>query len=109
MALEYSSGEYFVRQPHSMDEITDEGKTLSHCVGGYAQRHAKGALNILFIRKTDDPDTPLYTMELSTEGKVVQVRGLNNCDPTKDAKTFVEEYKKYIAPLFERQKARKTA
>lgn len=109
IALEYSSGKYFIRQPHSMNEIIVEGKTLSHCVGGYARRHAKGALNILFIRKIDDPDTPLYTMELSAEGKIVQVRGLNNCDPTKGAKAFVEEYKKYIAPLFERQKARKTA
>ena len=109
-ALEYAGEKYFIRQPRSMDEISAEGKVLSHCVGGYADRHAKGTLNILFIRKIDAPDDPLYTMELSVDGEVKQVRGLRNCDPTKDAKAFVEEYKQYISPLFDkRQKARITA
>ena len=91
-----------------MDEIVDEGRKLHHCVAGYAVRHAEGILHILFIRRVSDPDTPLYTMELSTSGKVEQVRGLRNCDPTAEAKAFVEQYKRYIKKIF-RKKARKTA
>ena len=108
-ALEYTGEKYFIRQPRSMDEISAEGKSLEHCVGGYSERHATGILNILFIRKTDAPDTPFCTMELSTEGKVVQVRGYKNAAPNEEVRAFVEEYKQYIAPLFERQKARITA
>ena len=106
--LEFHSGEYLIRQPESMDEIVDEGRKLHHCVAGYAVRHAEGILHILFIRRASDPDTPLYTMELSTSGKVEQVRGLRNCDPTAEAKAFVEQYKQYIEKIF-RKKARKTA
>ncbi len=106
--LEFRSGEYLVRQPESMEEIVDEGRKLHHCVAGYAVRHAEGILHILFIRRVSDPDTPLYTMELSTSGKVEQVRGLRNCDPTAEAKAFVEQYKQYIKKIF-RKKARKTA
>lgn len=107
-ALEFSSGDYFIRQPESMEEIVAEGRALHHCVAGYAVRHAEGILHILFIRRVSDPDTPLYTMELSTSGKVEQVRGLRNCDPTAEAKAFVEQYKQYIKKIF-RKKARKTA
>ena len=106
--LEFHSGEYLIRQPESMDEIVDEGRKLHHCVAGYVVRHAEGILHILFIRRASDPDTPLYTMELSTSGKVEQVRGLRNCDPTAEAKAFVEQYKQYIEKIF-RKKARKTA
>lgn len=106
--LEFSSGDYFIRQPHSVGEITDEGKALKHCVGGYAKRHAEGKLTILFIRKVNDPETPLYTLELSNSGKIVQVRGLGNRDPTKDAKAFISQYEQYIFEVLS-EKARITA
>lgn len=106
--LEYANGEYFVRQPHSLGEITAEGKLLNHCVGGYARRHAEGKLTILFIRKSNDPENPLYTMELSNTGRIVQVRGRANCTPTEEAKAFIRQYKQHIDEIF-RKKARETA
>lgn len=102
-----------IRIPAALHEIIDEGAALHHCVGGYVSRHAEGKLHILFIRKADDPFKPYFTMELSTEGRVVQVRGLRNCDPPKAVKAFVEDYKKYILPLLakrqEREKVRISA
>lgn len=106
--LEYSSGNLFIRQPLSMDEIAAEGATLDHCVGGYAERHAKGVLHILFIRNTDKPDVPYYTMELGIHGHIQQVRGRKNCEMTDEVKAFVEEYKLYIAKIFSK-KERKSA
>lgn len=106
--LEFSSGKYLIRQPQSMDEIVEEGKLLHHCVGGYAKRHAGGVLTILFIRKADNPEAPLYTMELGNDGRIQQVRGKYNRDPTKEVLGFVEQYKQYITNLF-REKMRKGA
>lgn len=106
--LEFVCDGYVVRQPASPEEIIHEGRILHHCVGGYAERHAKGILNILFIRKMSDPDTPFYTMELSTEGNIVQVRGLRNCSMTGEVADFVEKYKLYISKIF-REKESKTA
>ncbi len=76
--LEYSEGEYIIRQPVSAEEIVAEGAALSHCVGGYAERHAKGKLNIMFLRRKSEPDKPYYTIEVSTEFKIVQCRGYKN-------------------------------
>lgn len=107
--LEFSAGNLFIRQPESMQEIIDEGKALYHCVGGYAERHANGKLHIMFIRTAEKPDVPYYTMEISTEGKIVQVRGLRNCNPTVAVKALITEYTEYLAGIFGREKARKTA
>lgn len=90
--------------PGSLQEIIDEGKRLDHCVGGYAERHAKGKLTILFLRTTDKPDVPYYTMEVDTKGKIVQCRGYknnwaNNPKP-QEIYDFEKDYQKYLDALF---------
>ncbi len=106
-ALEFSSGRFMIRQPESLDEIIAEGAALKHCIGGYAERHARGKLHILFIRRTDKPDEPYFTMELSKDGDIVQVRGLRNCSPSESVQNFIKQYKQHIANVF--RKERKTA
>lgn len=76
--LEFSTDEYFIRQPDSTDEIVAEGQKLSHCVGGYAERHATGKLTIMFLRRKSAPDEPYYTIEVSNDYKIVQCRGYKN-------------------------------
>ena len=107
--LEFRFGNLFIRQPESASEITDEGVMLHHCVGGYAERHAKGILHIMFIREQDKPDKPFYTVEVSKGGKVIQVRGLRNCDPTPEVEEFMINYKSYLKTIFESKKERKSA
>lgn len=108
--LEFASGALFIRQPVSADEIIAEGKALHHCVGGYAERHAKGKLHIMFIRRADKPDVPFYTVEVDLLGKIVQVRGLRNCKTTPEVDAFIEAYKDYLAEIFgKKQKVRITA
>lgn len=107
--LGYQSGDLLIRAPKTAAEIVEEGAALHHCVGGYAERHAKGVLHIMFIRSADKPDVPFYTMEISTDGQIIQVRGLRNCDPPKQVKAFIEEYKQHLAAVFGREKRRKTA
>ncbi len=103
-ALEYSHNGLILRQPESMEEIAAEGAALNHCVGGYAERHAKGKLTILFLRKADKPDVPYYTMEVSTDGRIVQCRGYknnkaNNPKP-QEIIDFEKEYQIYLDKLF---------
>lgn len=108
--LEFANGKYIIRQPESMDEIIDEGAKLHHCVGGYAERHAKGVLTIMFLRKKSDPEKPYYTIEVSRDYKIVQCRGYrnnmaNNPKP-KAVSKFEERYQQYLNALIG-QKARK--
>ena len=102
--LEYADDTLLIRQPRSMGEIIMEGKLLHHCVGGYAERHARGKLHIMFIRRKEEPEKPYFTMEVSTSGVIVQVRGLRNCDPPDEVTALVEHYKEYIEPLFKKRK-----
>ena len=76
--LEFSCGDYIIIQPKSISDIVNEGKVLSHCVGGYAERHAEGKLTIMFLRKKSKPDKPYYTIEVSNDYHIVQCRGYKN-------------------------------
>ena len=68
---------YFIRIAETEKEIEREGRTLCHCVGGYAQRHVAGKLTICFIRRTETPDASLYTVEMHGN-KLVQIHGYRN-------------------------------
>ena len=90
--------------PHSMQEIIAEGKALSHCVGGYAERHARGETIILFLRQKSAPAVPWYTIELGKAypGKqmmIRQCRGFKNTrkipKPQK-VKDFEAEFSEFI-------------
>ena len=106
--LEFSDGNLMIIQPKQLSDIAYEGKALSHCVGGYAERHAKGALSIMFIRKKSEPDKPYYTMEVSADGKIVQVRGKRNIAPDEDVDALIKDYKTHLEKIFS-DKRRKTA
>ena len=72
-----------VRVPQSIREIVSEGTTLRHCVAGYAERHMRGKVTILFLRKLKNPEAPYVTMELTTEEnprklRIVQIHGFRN-------------------------------
>lgn len=106
--LEFSDGNLMIVQPKQLSDIAYEGKVLSHCVGGYAERHAKGALSIMFIRKKSEPDKPYYTMEVSADGKIAQVRGKRNIAPNEDVDALIKDYKTHLEKIFS-DKRRKTA
>ena len=74
--------ECIIRAPHDAMEIIKEGHALHHCVGGenYTRNMAEGRRFILFIRKKKKPEKPWYTMEITKEHEVVQVRGFANLD-----------------------------
>lgn len=78
--------------PRKLMDIVKEGKTLHHCVGGYTKRVANNETVILFIRDTNSPDNSFYTMEVR-EGKVIQVRGRNNCATTPKVEKLVNKFK----------------
>ena len=73
----YSDGEFLIRPPLTQEEIIREGKLMNHCVGTYAGKHMKGETDILFMRRCDKPDTPLYTIEIK-DGMERQIRGKGN-------------------------------
>ena len=75
--LAFSEGGLMVKVPSEAAELKQEGQRLHHCVGGYIGNMAAGKTVILFIRRTEKPDEPFYTLEYR-DGEIVQCRTKNN-------------------------------
>lgn len=73
----FETEHYLIRAPIDTLEIIAEGKALKHCVGGYAERHAEGKTNILFLRDKTAPHIPLVTIEIKDKD-LQQVHGYGN-------------------------------
>lgn len=84
LGLEQTIGNYTFVLPKELQELKEEGKNLKHCVGTYADSVACGKTVIVFVRKKEKVDNPLYTLEIS-DGKIVQLRGMRNRDADADA------------------------
>lgn len=72
---------YCILIPTCSAEIVKEGKTLHHCVGGYAARHIEGQTTILFLRKQKTPGRSFLTIELKeSKGRteIQQIHGYRN-------------------------------
>lgn len=74
---EFAYNGMMIIMPRTMMEIINEGKALRHCVAGYAERHMKNILTILFLRRESDPETPLVTIEMNGKA-MVQIHGYRN-------------------------------
>lgn len=68
---------FVFRPAESSREIVDEGKALQHCVGGYAERHMAGKLTIVFLRRAENPEASLFTIEMNG-AQLVQIHGFKN-------------------------------
>lgn len=82
----------------SGEDLVKEGAFLHHCVGTYRERMARKESYIYFLRKSNDKETPFYTME------VVKRNGrysLNQCytfhdttDKSESCRQFIQNWAK---------------
>ena len=95
MEAPYIADGLLIRPAASPAELRRESAVLGHCVRTYVTRVVRGDTAILFIRKEEEPDKPLYTLELSTDGRVVQCRGYRNCGYPDEVGQFIEKWMKW--------------
>ncbi len=82
-----------ISAPEDGMEIVNEGLKLRTCVGnnGYIEDMADGKTEILFVRKSKRPKKPYFTAEVKN-GKIVQLRGYQNCAPGEDVLNAVKHF-----------------
>lgn len=91
--LSLELGGLLIRPCRDQEELIAEGVALHHCVAGYARDHAGGKTAIFFIRRADRPQEPWFTLELDEKRlEVRQNRGLRNCDPSAEVRSFVAKW-----------------
>lgn len=99
---EFAYGGYAIIVPASVQDIVNEGKALHHCVGGYADRHFNGKLEILFLRKVSNLGKPLITLELAhraqPKSKVVirQMYGEHNTVVRHKFQWFIDVWERWL-------------
>ena len=105
-ALSWSDGRYCIRAADSAAELTQEGKTLKHCVGGYAQKHVQQTDVIFFVRKARRPERSWLTLDINLSRGMpaeVQLHGYHNewigdklIPIPQRGRAFVDRWKKEI-------------
>lgn len=97
----------FIRIARSENELIDEGKILCHCVGGYGESHIEGR-SIFFIRHSDSPDKPWYTLQVKLkDGQQLQLHGYNNdrdCPIPREVHDFVKYWLENVFQPFDVKK-----
>lgn len=91
--LEMSDKDYSIIVAKTSQDLITEGINLHHCVGSYVDKVNNAECSIFFLRKTDDIDTSLITIEVR-EDRVCQVRGLCERLMNDEERKF---FKKWIA------------
>lgn len=91
---------YFITPAKNGGEIIDEGAVQHHCVGSsdtYLKRMDERRTFILFLRKTEEPDTPYYTIEAKYDGEILQAYGEYDRKPDwEEVDKTLKEWKKEI-------------
>lgn len=83
---------YSVICPEQVTSLLAEGRTLHHCVGSYINSVSSGNEYILFLRKTDDINTPFFTINVLPDKKVRQIHGRCNCNLPDEIKPFIKKW-----------------
>ncbi len=98
---DYQEGGYSIIAPGKVEDILHEGNALHHCVDKgehYFERIAKRESFILFLRKTENIETPYYTLEVEPGGTIRQKRTKYNrqLDDIEQAESFLRRWQKVI-------------
>lgn len=89
--LEYSDNKYCIVIPTKSSDIVDEGAHLGHCVGSYVDRIIKGETNILFMRKANEPEESLVTLEFK-DNTLCQYKGYGDRAVTEEEDAFLTKW-----------------
>lgn len=79
--------------PESAKEMVMEGNALHHCIASYTSRVMENRTNIIFMRRNEDLETPLVSIEV-TNGRIAQARGKNNRSVTEEEGKAIKAWAK---------------
>lgn len=103
--LSWSDGKYFIRPLESYAEFSAEGKNNVNCVASYYDMVTKGKTAVFVIRRKDNPDESLVTVEMMG-GRLAQCRAKGNRQPDDEVLAFA---KRWMEEIVNRKKKKEAA
>lgn len=94
--MEHTFGDYVFIYPKSTQEIKDEAVSMNNCVASYIDRVINRQCDILFLRKKDEQDKSLVTIEVRNN-QIVQARQRFNDSVTEAQQTAIDKWNKWYA------------
>ena len=94
----YDDNNYVIFPARSFEDLINESTNQNNCVRTYAKMYANGECFIYFLRKKNNIDKSLVTIEIR-DNKVVQAKTKNNCLPNKDLMDVIKKWKKTLMPI----------
>lgn len=89
----YKTENYIVVAPKETKDLQEEGSRLNHCVASYIKRVIDGQCLIYFLRKQDNQEESLITLEVK-DNAIVQVKGSHNRRPSDEERKALEQFAK---------------
>lgn len=96
LEMEHTFGDYTFIYPKCVQDIKDESVQMSNCVSSYVQKVIDGQCHILFLRRKDNPDKSLVTIEVRNN-KIVQALQKYNHPLTNEQREVVDKWNKWYA------------
>ena len=91
----FENDKFVIVVPTGGKDLVNEGDKLHHCVASYTDKVINGETMILFVRRKKARNKPFYTMEWQNN-RIIQCRGLKNCDMTPEVKKFVTDFETHM-------------
>lgn len=108
---EYAEKKYSIVVPERIEDIILEGKILGHCLHSsdrYFDRIQRRESYIVFLRKTEEPDKPYYTLEIEPDGTARQKRTVGDSQNAdfEEAKNFILRWQQAVQKRMSEEDAR---
>lgn len=98
--MEKTFGNYCFIYPENTQDIKDEAVQQNNCVASYINDVINGRCHILFLRKKDDIQKSLVTIEVR-QGKIVQALQRFNHPLNEEQQEAVDKWNKWYAKKYE--------
>mgnify|MGYP002672015349 CR=1 FL=1 len=96
--METTIGDYKFIYPKTTKDIKDEAVQQSNCVASYIDRVINGQCDIILMRKKNDVENSLVTVEIRN-GKVVQARQRFNESVNESEQKALDKYDEFLSKL----------
>lgn len=96
--MEVTIGDYKFIYPKTTKDIKDEAVQQSNCVASYIDKVIGGSCDIILMRKKNDVENSLVTVEVRN-GKVVQARQRFNESVNESEQRALDKYDEFLSKL----------
>ena len=96
--MEVTIGDYKFIYPKTTKDIKDEAVQQSNCVASYIDKVIDGSCDIILMRKKNDVENSLVTVEVRN-GKIVQARQRFNESVNESEQKALDKYDEFLSKL----------